>query len=250
MQLSQSKEEILIMDDSQNQFLKVKQIFLDIEIQRLHEYLGIVQTSLDELADEIEKRMEQYKDVIEFNNKNQEIIPRSRSMEGEVLEVRDHENLLRKSFLVSLYSFMELWLLRECRTQLKLREEIKISLSDLRGNGLEKAKTCFSKVLKNEYAFGTSEDWQFVTQLKAIRNCIVHRQGSLSGLSDLPLTSEMKTLQKFVENEEHLHFYSTGKQIFVEYDFCIKSLLIVKRFMMNLIFPKDWLETHQPRPPA
>jgi len=219
-----------------DQFQKIYLIFYKNQLASLNDFLQIMQSTLDDRVNNIDIDLDSIKNEEGFKENLDAFSHEILNKEGEVLEIREHENLLRKTFIVSLYSFMELWLLRDCRHKLKLRKDLKLSLSDLSGKGLEKAKTCYSKVLGIDYSFGDSKDWYFITQLKAMRNCIVHRQGSLTGLSDLPITGEAKKLKTFVQIEKHLRFYGPGEQIFIESDFCLKSLVIIDRFMMSLLF--------------
>ncbi len=66
----------------------------------------------------------------------------------EGLQIKHYENLFRSSFLVSLYSFLELWLKRECYNQSKLRAESKKAMIDLQHGGIYDARFTFLKCLR------------------------------------------------------------------------------------------------------
>ena len=101
------------------------------------------------------------------------------------------------------------------------------------GTGLKKVKRYFSKILESDYSFGSSQDWLWVKNFQRLRDCIVHRQGSLTGFSDFEVNS---TLAQFVDSENALSLFGVdNKQVFIEYEFCLKALQTIHRFMLELL---------------
>ena len=85
--------------------------------------------------------------------------------------------LLRSSFLIALYSLFESELRLFCKI-LKDFEKIPLSLSDLAGSNIEKAKKYIHKIAG--YPILDEELWKELTDFTLIRNCIVHYNGFIN----------------------------------------------------------------------
>lgn len=107
------------------------------------------------------------------------------------------------------------------------------SYKTTKGKGIEKVKEYFSGVMESEYPFGSSQDWLWITNFQLLRDCVIHRQGSLTGFSDFEIDL---TLAKFVNRENGLSLFGVdNNQVFIEYEFCLKALQTVHRFMLALL---------------
>lgn len=204
---------------------RLMRFFLDQEIANFYGFLKILDEGLVVRRQELSKNI----DITENGEEwSKELI----NLKVEAEQIKGFTNLLRQSFLTSLYSFMELWLMRECHLDSK-RKDSGHSYKSTQGKGIEKAKKYFVTVMKSDYPFGTSQDWFWIKNFQLLRDCIIHRQGSLTGFSDFKVDD---SLAKFVESEQGLSLFGPeNKQIFVEYEFCLKSLHIVHRFMVNIL---------------
>lgn len=219
-------------DKSAQIYKKLMRFFLEREIADFYEFLKTLEKVLDSRQQELSKSI----DIVDTNLKNIEKNDERRNelidLKVEAEQVKGFTNLLRQSFLTSLYSFMELWLMRECHLDSK-RKDGGQSYSATKGKGIEKAKKYFTSVMKSDYPFGSSQDWLWITHFQLLRDCIIHRQGSLTGFSDFTVNS---TLAKFIRDEQGLSLYGTDNhQIFVEHEFCLKALQIVHRVMIKLL---------------
>lgn len=85
--------------------------------------------------------------------------------------------LYRKSTLVSLYSFLENSMNGLCR-HLGSRHTYPVSLNDLRGEGIVRAKDYLEKLAKVDFA-ALNGEWSHLMTLNKIRNCIVHSEGDI-----------------------------------------------------------------------
>ena len=122
--------------------------------------------------------------------------------------------------------------MRECHLDSKHRDGGK-SYKATKGKGIEKAKKYFISVMQSSYPFDSSQDWLWMTKFQLLRDCVIHRQGSLTGFSDFEMDS---TLAKFVDSESGLSLFGVdNKQIFIEREFCLKALQIVHRFMIEIL---------------
>lgn len=219
-------------DNSTQIYKKLKRFFLEREIANFYEYLSILDKELNlrhrDLLTKIDISDGNLKEIDNTDEHRNELI----NLKVESEQIKGFTNLLRQSFITGLYSFMELWLIRECHLDSKRRDSGK-SLDATEGMGLNKAKRYFVKVMGSDFPFVSSQDWQWIKNLQLLRDCIIHRQGSLTGFSDFDVSPP---LAKFVKNEQGLSLFGTNnQQIFIEYEFCLKALQIIHRLMIKLL---------------
>lgn len=164
--------------------------FLEREIASLYEFLKTLDEGLDvrrqKIICSIDVMDMELKNVKNDDGSRKELI----NLKIEAERVESFTNLLRQSFLTSLYSFMELWLMRECHLHSK-RNDGGQSYRSTKGKGIEKAKRYFKNVMRSDYPFGSSQDWIWITNFQLLRDCIIHRQGSLTGFSDFDVDSSL-----------------------------------------------------------
>jgi hypothetical protein len=124
--------------------------------------------------------------------------------------------LLRSSFLIALYSLFENQLELYCGT-LKDFERISLSLSDLSGSKIEKAKKYIHKVAG--YPVVSKELWDEIMDFALVRNCIVHNCGFIN-----------KKLFKETQLRTILHKY---QEISLEHDRIIPHEEYCKRMLTS-----------------
>lgn len=219
-------------DNSIQIYKKLKRFFLEREIANFYEYLRSLDKELilrhQGLLTKVDASTSDLNKINPTDEYRSELI----NLKSESEQVKGFINLLRQSFITSLYSFMELWLLRECYLHSK-RKDGGMSYKSIEGVGIRKAKKYFVKIMESDFPFYSSQDWQWITNLQLLRDCIIHRQGSLTGFSDF---EENPTLAKFVNDESGLNLFGINhNQVFVEYEFCMKTLQIVHRLMLKLL---------------
>ncbi len=86
-------------------------------------------------------------------------------------------NLQRRSGLITLYSFLEHELDALCDLFIK-DENLKVSINDMRGNGIERAILFLEKIVGLQVDRNTAT-WQEVKNIQSVRNLIVHNDGKL-----------------------------------------------------------------------
>jgi hypothetical protein len=148
---------------------------------------------------------------------------------SDYTEAVDFLNQVRQSFLVTLLSQAELWLIRNCRVEARRRN---IDWKPNRGNPFEDAKKFYREELGDPFDFGRCKEWSKVKWYYEIRNCIVHRHGSLTGFSDQPIDRQ---LEKFIDHETGLSVKGAGKEIYIEYAFCQEALVTVYKLLQNML---------------
>ena len=226
------------MFDSQDNSAEIKnklmRIFLEREIANFQTYLNILEKELNRVSQEISTRTDDSYiklNEIKFDEEvNSELINLIVAKE----QAKEFTNLMRQSFLTSLYSFMELWLVRACRIDSKLRGEgVPNKYKEKEIWKLDEVREYFSGTMKSNYPFDLNQDWGWINNFRQLRNCIIHRQGSLTGHSDWEIKP---ILAEFVTSENCLSLFGVeNRQIFVEYEFCVKALKTVHRFMVELL---------------
>jgi hypothetical protein len=219
-------------DNSAQIYRKLMRFFLEREIANFHEFLNTLDEGLSVRRQELSTSIgiaDSNLDGIDTNDeRRKELI----DLKVEAEQVKGFTNLLRQSFLTSLYSFMELWLIRACHLDSKRRDGGE-SYKNTKGKGIKKVERYFSGVMESDYPFGSSQDWLWITNFQLLRDCVIHRQGSLTGFSDFEIDS---TLAKFVDRENGLSLLGVdNSQVFIEYEFCLEALQTVHRFMLALL---------------
>lgn len=219
-------------DNSIRVYKKFKQYFLEREIANFYEYLNILDKELNLRQQDVLAKINNSDNTLNETEITHEHRNELIDLKIESDQIKEFTNILRQSFITSLYSFMELWLLRECHLDSK-RKDGGESYKSIEGVGIRKAKKYFVKIMESDFPFDSSPDWQWATKLQLLRDCIIHRQGSLTGFSDFEVNP---TLAKFVDDESGLGLFGiNNNQVFVEYEFCLKALQIVHRLMLKLL---------------
>ena len=83
----------------------------------------------------------------------------------------------RYSTIVTVYSLLEISLNDLC-CYLCNTKKLALSLDELRGDGIERAKLYLAKVCLVDFP-ETGNEWNEIQKLNKIRNCIVHAQGDI-----------------------------------------------------------------------
>ncbi len=146
-------------------------------------------------------------------------------------EYDDFINMVRSSFFISLYSFLEAQLNNECRNFQRENGQIKISLSDIHGSGINRAKIYLEKVMDTSFPFANDENWKEILFLNILRNHIVHGEGQVND----------KELLRKIEGHQFLHLDENfiEKRIILDNGFCEYVIKIVCGFLKSLEFHRQ-----------
>ena len=137
----------------------------------------------------------------------------------------EFSNVLRRSLFANLYAFLESRMLKLCREN--DNTDIKVSLSDIRGSGIDKAKTYLTKVIGISYKFG--REWMEIQKYKTLRHCVVHYDGRL-GDGFLDRGNDLKI---YIEAKDSLSLSSDGIILF-EKEFCEEVLDVIEGFLEEM----------------
>lgn len=218
---------------------------LEAELDLLENHLSVIEGFL---KPEVEKHQETIAGIVDALNNN----IRERINEGAEIGFRSSSDLsaeemlattewrkvnhlaqtLRKSFFLSLYAFLEARFDEECRYEGRRQEErgdVLITLNDIAGTGIIRARTYWTKVLRRNFPDNTQ--WQEIHDgYRPLRNCIVHNSGRL----DKTRTDKAAlALQKFVNSNRSLSVLDD--EIILNQDFSKEALNNIRGFFVDLL---------------
>jgi hypothetical protein len=206
--------------------------FLARDMVHLHNLLTIQEKTMQKMKRDVIKK----KQNIEVTNSDLTVDLKARekwtnlAVEEDSIEM--FVNRVRQNNIVNLCSLFELWILRDCLIHAKNNNNGKKLISSRNVSGLYKIKKYFVEVKNSKYDF-SSQNWKWIKGLFLLRNCIIHRQGSLSGLSNFEVNTELVI---FVENEKYLHIPDKRSNIIeIDYAFCNKALFLVQQTMADIL---------------
>lgn len=139
-------------------------------------------------------------------------------------------SLYRKSTLVSLYSFLEHSLNDLCGYQYR-RYEFAVEVTDLRGEGIVRARDYLIKLIKVDFSL-LNDEWRYLMEFNKIRNCIVHSDG------DINQSRSKKSLHEIVNSREGLELqHEKFIKISREYvDFIITKIEVFMAKLYSQVF--------------
>ncbi len=146
--------------------------------------------------------------------------------------------LFRGPFLISLYAVYESGV-TEVAALMRNREKIAISINDLKGDFLDRAKKYYNVFFKDFDLCSNNGAWQRISMLSDLRNAIAHVNGRIEMLND-------KTRKKITDYEKQkVGISSIDGYIIVEERFLRDTLSLVSASLNDLVERyKDWDDKH------
>ena len=137
------------------------------------------------------------------------------------------------SHLLVVYGYFENLLNNFCDEQ-RIAGNFKLSLKDLNGQGIERAKNYIVKIVGIEKVFSTPE-WQSIKRIGVLRNSIAHRNGLVDYEPDSPksIYSEISKING-VELRQELQDQEDA-MIFFDEQVIMQSLNLFNSFIHSLI---------------
>jgi hypothetical protein len=132
-------------------------------------------------------------------------------------------SILRESFCISVYAFLESRLVEECRYRERWGT-VKLPLTDVISGGIDTAKEC----LRGQVDFG-GQEWQAIKKLQKLRNFIVHCGNSFENVKSEDVERDLKEI---VAQESFLSLGSNG--IIFHKGFCEKAIDSIEEFLKLL----------------
>lgn len=169
-----------------------------------------------------QEEMDFYDDLV---NHGLDPIVNEESSLGQLL---DFENLLSRSLVIGMYSYLESGLLARCRV-LEETETSPIKLRDMAGQGITKAMNYLIKVHNVGVSLGSDTNWSKIQKYRDLRNCLVHEEGRIGGD-----TQAQRQLLTYLHNENHLSLSENGTEIIIFREFCEDVLHVIGRFLYSI----------------
>lgn len=149
-----------------------------------------------------------------------------------LIELDEYANLLRKSCFMSLYSYLESSLNKECELRKKDNAEIKLSLKDIHGTGINRAKIYLVKVLGSNFPFTTNSCWEEIQNYRKLRNCIAHNEGIVTNNGEL---------KKYIDKNEYLSYekFFGDEILMIDENYCRVVLSTVHTFLRSMLHYRE-----------
>lgn len=199
----------------------------EMEVGWFQEYSMYMEAFLEEKREYHSSEIEDLKK--ELNDK--EITPEQfnniSSDDRFYLEALDwHKNILRRSFLVSIYSFMEHKLTKECLAKESITQrrffEVKAN------NDLERVRSFCQHELHIDFPDKTP-GWNEIRYYRMLRNCIVHHSSMVND------DRKSQELINYVMTKHGLLSIYAG-EVFIEKDFCLEVYETIKVFLFLILY--------------
>ena len=137
-------------------------------------YLDLLDKSLDEYSNAFMKQSEDNLKNLADEDKENEL--QDNIFPEYSLLAEEFPDILRKSFIITCYSYLEQWIKGHCNF-IKIRKSEPLDITDLRNSGINQAKTYLKKVANIDIS--DIKSWDDIKHIGEIRNLIVHRDSSL-----------------------------------------------------------------------
>jgi hypothetical protein len=213
-----------------NEFFKI-----DVPLSNFEKFAKDIEEFLCEkfLEAALEHENEEENEDNIFSDKDEKNdVPWSIFLEDRFLYASEFPNILRTSLFISCYSFLENQLVMLCK-EIHKKRKLALSLSDLSGNGIEKAHKYLKKVAQLEFP-DQSKDWNFLRKCNLIRNCLVHNGGTIPD-NDTKLLSAVNSI-----NSINVKYIPFEKKIELEKEFCFDLIESIRNFFKLL--QNDYIE--------
>lgn len=194
------------------------------EIEKLHRFLNLLEPHILKSRQDWEKKIKQQAQRIQDPKERDEFLD---FLSDEYWEFEEYERILRNSFLVTVYAFLEVRLGWFCLTMQK-RRKLPISWRDLRGeDALDRARLYLEKLGSLKFPV-SSKEWQNIRRYEKLRHYIVHRAGRVR--RDDKDTWRFAQKKLLVTTDR----YTDDELILLTSVFCSEVLKDMKSFFLSL----------------
>lgn len=204
-------------------------IGIEVEINSIREYLESAERFLESEIKKIEEEFLKEKKIAP-KEKHWEINEYYSDVYYELTEV--FPRILRNSLFVLSYSMIENFLNNFCDSA-KRHYGLKLTLSDLKGRGVERARAYLKKVAEIDFSDG--KEWVEIKHYNQVRNFIVHNNGELDDSGDakevekyIKAKSDLLDLKKDIIGKKVVK-----KTIVIKRDFCKEVLKTARDFLFQ-----------------
>ena len=155
-------------------------------LRHIHEQLDkfitahtIIEETLARRAEKLQDWVEEQRYVLSEDEWEDEWEEFEKSADLEIAEtVEELPYIMRSSLFVAIYGLFEHELVSLCKDYEKAN--VRIFISDLRGDGIERARLYLKKVINIAFP-DQGPEWQAIKNYNLLRNIAIHNQGNLNG---------------------------------------------------------------------
>jgi len=193
----------------------------------------IYSDELQQLLELIKQEDERTKDHMEDSGYDYRPIDSLREI--EFIYLRMH----RYSAILAAYTYLESSMFKIC-TQIEYTQKFSISVSDVKGKGIEKCKLYLIKMCGFDF-MEINPLWSRVATLNKIRNCIMHGNG------DAEKVHNSSKFIRQIESSKNITFIEQ-KLIMVSEEFVLASIKDIKELLLFLVKHKALIaiRVHKP----
>jgi hypothetical protein len=144
-------------------------------------------------------------------------------------------DVIRRSFFVTLYGFLELRLTDECHYQQQKRPDEHRTLSDayVRGdNTMQTIRRYFVDILGMDFPAHSPEWARIQGDYRRLRNCIAHNGGQVD---ERVGRRNERLLREFIDTQPYLSLHTDSSMVILHREFCQEVLGTIRRFF-ELLF--------------
>lgn len=183
-------------------------------------YLDILDKYLDEYSKDFLKQSED--NLKNHADEDKEIELQANILPEYSLLAEEFPDILRKSFIITCYSYLEHGLKGHCNF-IKIRKSEPLDITDLGKGGIDQARTYLKKVANIEIS--SSNSWKDIKNIGQIRNRIVHQDSSLLG--------EGSDLRKYI-NSRPQYFSINGNTFIIHAEYCRYVINTIDDFLFSV----------------
>lgn len=205
--------------------------FVEIKLDTLSKYTITIEELLRSKADEYSAWVDEEAKKILTKEAQDDFCDFYSDEYWELTE--EFPNILRYSLFVMCYTFLEHELISLCK-YIRRNRNYEISHTDIKGNGIFKAKTYLKKVAKIEFPDQITS-WGNIVNYNKIRNLIVHNDGLLDS------EKKYKEMKKLIETNELLITISEQRKIMLSEKSCPEVIKDIESFFKELFksYPEE-----------
>ncbi|MED4971372.1 hypothetical protein, partial [Parageobacillus toebii] len=158
-------------------------------------------------------------------------------------------NILRKSFIISLYSFLEQELIRICR-HIEKNNSFEVRLDDIKDKGIFKCHEYLTEIAKIDFSTVNNE-WEKIKKINKIRNHFVHNGSDILDKVVKPKSNKERKINQTFRAFEYFKLAEEDKiytkfresmndkkilkyHVKITSEFCKEALNIIKSFFDKL----------------
>lgn len=202
----------------ENYFLEI-----DFRYDPLISYLKSYNEWIDNYHKELEVKIESW-------NKKSEKVTKDRPSgfefyEMDIIESGEFETIFYSSSLIFLYAMFEHDLNELCN-KIKKIEGFSLSVYDLNGKGIKRARNYLTKVASIDFESSLDNEWHILNNFGKIRNALVHNEGRIK-------KDELNSINQLVKKVNGVDI-DQNKVLISSNDLLLELIDKIKRFLNEI----------------